>query len=69
MKYRFRQIHTVEDILKEIGRSDIPSTEVLMTQEGNEIELDFGKHILTATDGTKLDRLFKAKRYQRLGKE
>ena len=32
MKYQFNQINTVEDILKVIGRTDIPSTDVVLRQ-------------------------------------
>ena len=53
-KYEFSKVETVEDLLKAIGRTDIPSTEVSLTRSGDEIELDFGKHNLTLTDEEKL---------------
>ena len=53
-KYKFSKIETVEDLLKAIGRTDIPSTEVSLTRSGDEIEIDFGKHNLTLTDKDKL---------------
>ena len=59
MKYQFSKINTVEDILKAIGRTDIPSTDVVLRQPAvdeetgkylAELEIDFGKHTLSATD-------------------
>lgn len=32
MKYQLNKISTVEDILKAIGRTDIPSTDVVLSQ-------------------------------------
>ena len=59
MKYQFSQINTVEDILKAIGRADIPSTDVVLSQpavDGEtgeylaELEIDFGTHTLSPVD-------------------
>ena len=64
MKYQFNQINTVEDILKAIGRTDIPSTDVVLRQPAidketgeylAELELDFGTHTLSAIDARKLE--------------
>ena len=63
MKYHFNQISTVEDILKAIGRTDIPSTDVVLRQPAvdeetgevlAELELDFGIHTLSPVDVEKL---------------
>ena len=63
MKYQFNKINTVEDILKAIGRSDIPSTDVVVSQPAideetgeylAELEIDFGRHTLSLTDEKKL---------------
>ena len=59
MKYQFNQISTVEDILKAIGRTDIPSTDVVLRQPAidektgeylAELEIDFGEYELTPKD-------------------
>lgn len=64
MKYQFNQINTVEDILKAIGRTDIPSTDVVLSQPAideetgeylADIEIDFGTHILSPTDEKRLE--------------
>ena len=64
MKYQFNKISTVEDILKAIGRTDIPSTDVVLSQPAvdeetgeylAELEIDFGKHTLSPTDEKKLE--------------
>ena len=63
MKYQFNQINTVEDILKAIGRTDIPSTDVVLSQPAideetgehlAELEIDFGSHTLSPTAETRL---------------
>ena len=63
MKYQFSQINTVEDILKAIGRPDIPSTDVVLSRPAvdeetgeylAELEIDFGTHTLSSTDEGKL---------------
>ena len=63
MKYQFNQISTVEDILKAIGRADIPSTDVVLRQPAvdeetgeylAELEIDFGTHTLSPTDEGRL---------------
>ena len=62
MKYQFNQISTVEDILKAISRTDIPSTDVVLSQPAisetgeylAEFEIDFGTHTLSLTDEVKL---------------
>ena len=63
MKYQFNKISTVEDILKAIGRTDIPSTDVVLSQPAideetgeylAELEIDFGSHTLSPTDEKKL---------------
>ena len=67
MKYQFNQINTVEDILKAIGRTDIPSTDVVLRQPAvdeetgeylAELEIDFGTHTLSPTDEEKLGVIF-----------
>ena len=67
MKYQFSQISTVEDILKAIGRTDIPSTDVVLSQPATdeetgeclaELEIDFGTHILSPIDEKKLESCF-----------
>ena len=64
MKYQFNQINTIEDILKAIGRTDIPSTDVVLSQPAvdektgeylAELEIDFGTHTLSPTDEKKLE--------------
>ena len=64
MKYQFSKINTVEDILKAIGRTDIPSTDVVLRQPAideetgeylAELEIDFGRHTLSPTDEKKLE--------------
>ena len=63
MKYQFNQINTVEDILKAIGRTDIPSIDVVLSQPAvdetgeylAELEIDFGKHTLSPLDEKKLE--------------
>ena len=64
MKYHFSKISTVEDILKAIGRTDIPSTDVVLRQPAvdeetgeylAELEIDFGTHTLSPTDEAKLE--------------
>ena len=63
MKYHFNKISTVEDILKAIGRTDIPSTDVVLRRPAvdeetgeylAELEIDFGSHTLSPTDEKKL---------------
>ena len=63
MKYQFNQINTVEDILKAIGKTDIPSTDVVLSQPAideetgeylADLEIDFGTHTLSPTDEKKL---------------
>ena len=63
MKYQFNQINTIEDILKAIGRTDIPSTDVVLSQPAvdektgeylAELEIDFGRHTLSPIDVGKL---------------
>ena len=63
MKYHFSKISTVEDILKAIGRTDIPSTDVVLSRPAideetgeylAELEIDFGTHALSSTDEKKL---------------
>ena len=63
MKYQFNQTSTVEDILKAISRTDIPSTDVVLSQPAisetgeylAELEIDFGTHTLSLTDEVKLE--------------
>ena len=59
MKYQFSQINTAEDILKAIGRTDIPSTDVVLRQPAvdketgeylADLEIDFGTHTLSSVD-------------------
>jgi len=68
-KYKFSKIETVEDLLKAIGRTDIPSTEVSLTRSGDEIELDFGKHNLTSLDENKLKVTLKEMGFSKLPRE
>ena len=64
MKYQFNKINTVEDILKAIDRTDIPSTGVVLRQPAideetdeylAQFEIDFGIHTLSPTDEKKLE--------------
>ena len=63
MKYHFSKISTVEDILKAIGRTDIPSTDVVLSRPAidetgeylAELEIDFGTHTLSPIDEKKLE--------------
>ena len=62
MKYQFHQINTVEDILKAIGRTDIPSTAVVLSRPAisetgeylAELGIDFGTHTPSPIDEGKL---------------
>ena len=63
MKYQFSEISTVEDILKAIGRTDIPSTDVVLSQPVIDektgeylanLEIDFGIHTPSPIDVEKL---------------
>ena len=63
MKYQFSQISTVEALLKAIGRTDIPSTDVVLRKPAvdeetgeylAELEIDFGTHTLSPVDVEKL---------------
>ena len=76
MKYQFNQINTVEDILKAIGRPDIPSTDVVLRQPAvdeetgeylAELEIDFGTHILPPIDEEKLKSLLASQGLMRKG--
>ena len=63
MKYQFNKIRTVEDILEAIGRTDIPSTDVVLSRPAisetgeylAELEIDFGTHTLSPIDEGKLE--------------
>ena len=64
MEYQFNRKNTVEDILKAIGRTDIPSTDVVLRQpaiDGEtgeylaELEIDFGTYTLSPTGENKLE--------------
>jgi len=64
MKYQFNKISTVEDILKAIGRTDIPSIDVVLRQPAvdeetgeylAELEIDFGTHTLSPIDEKRLE--------------
>jgi len=69
-KYKFtRIILTPEEILKAIGREDIPSTEVEVFIAGDDVEIDFGTHVLTETDEEKLKKVLKAMGRKFVGKE
>jgi hypothetical protein len=69
VKYRFVEIRTAENILKAIGRTDIPSTKVVIRspavdEEGKvvaDLEIDFGEYTLTPADEAKLKALLEAK--------
>ena len=82
MKYQFNKINTAEDILKAIGRTDIPSTDVALrrpavSETGEhlaELEIDFGTHTLSPLDEEKLESCLASKglmkaRIERLKKE
>jgi hypothetical protein len=68
-KYRFKEIKSAEDLLKAIGRTDIPSTKVVIrspaideeTGEVYGLEIDFGEYTLTPADEAELEALMKAK--------
>ena len=76
MKYQFSKISTVEDILKAIGRTDIPSTDVVLRQPAvdketaeylAELEIDFGTHTLSLTDEKKLESCLASQGLMRKG--
>ena len=76
MKYQFSQINTVEDILKAIGRTDIPSTDVVLSQPAideetgeylAELEIDFGIHTLSPIDEKKLESCWASQGLMRKG--
>jgi len=69
-RYSFSQKLTIEDLLKEIGRSDIPSPEVSMEFSGDRIVIDFGGRELTPLVEAKLKTMFSNRGYPRfLGKD
>jgi hypothetical protein len=60
MRYRFRKVETVEDVLSAIGRTDIPSVKVTMRkpgEDGSDFEIDFGDVVLSDQDEAKLQSL------------
>ena len=67
MKYRFSKPQTVAEILDTMD-SKVPSTEVTIRrpavdEEGNyvaDMEIDFGKHVLSVQDERKLEELMNA---------
>ena len=72
MKYRFDQIKTAEDILKTIGRPDIPSTSVSIRQPAfdeetgerlADYEIDFGKYELGLVEEGKLSGFMAGKAF------
>ena len=72
MKYWFDRIETAEDILKTIGRSDIPSTSVSIRQPAideetgeklADYEIDFGKHELGPVEEGKLSDFMAGKAF------
>jgi len=59
-KYKFSARALIpEELLKAIGREDIPSTEVLITIVGNDVEIDFGV-VLTEVDEKELKKILEA---------
>jgi len=72
MRYRFNRVKTVEDILKAIGREDIPSKDVriivpsINPETGEylaDFEIDFGPHELTSVAEAKLKGLMRGLGY------
>ena len=71
MKYRFNEIKSAEDLVKAIGREDIPLNRVVLRQpavdrETGDVLADFELEIpdnypLTPTDEGKLDALMMSK--------
>lgn len=67
MRYRFKKIETAEEILKEIGRTDIPSNKVIIRRPATDeetgeviadIEIEFpDEYTLSSTDEQKLINL------------
>jgi len=69
-KYKFtRMTLSPEEILKAIGREDIPSTEVEIVIAGNDVEIDFGTHVLTKTDEAKLKEVLEIMGWRFVEKE
>ena len=76
MKYRFNKIKLAEDLLKAIGREDIPLNKVVLYQpavdrETGDVLADFELEIpddysLIPTDEGKLDALMMSKGYRRV---
>ena len=78
MKYQFNKISTVGDILKAIGRTDIPSTDVVLRQPAvdektgeylAQFELDFGTHTLSPIDEKKLESCLASQGLVRKGRK
>jgi len=75
MKYRFNEIKMVEDILKTIGREDIPSNQVVIQSPAideatgeylADFEIEFpDEYVLTSTDEDKLETLMLRKGFKR----
>jgi len=69
-----RHIKSPEDILKAIGREDIPSTDVTIqynfedpeTGELKEFEIDFGEHVLEEVDLAKLKKVLDKLNYREI---
>jgi len=69
MKYHFKSaLNSAEDLLKAIGKTDIPSTDICIRQPAideetgesiADIEVDFGRHKLTLSDENKLKATLK----------
>jgi len=58
VKYRFKRIETVEDILEAIGRKDIPSTKVVLRRTINDLEIEIpDEYALSPIDEEKLKTL------------
>jgi len=68
-KYKFTRIITPKEILKAIEREDIPSTEVEVFIAEDDVEIDFGTHILTETDEKKLKKVLEIMGRRFVGKE
>jgi hypothetical protein len=73
-RYRFSKAMTAEEVLKAIGRTDIPSTQVVIrmpaVDETGEViadmEIDLGPYTLTASEETLLETRFRVAGYSRL---
>ena len=72
MRYLFKRATTIEDILRALGRTDIPTTSVVIRQPAvdmatgehlADIEIDFVDYTLPVPDKAKLETLMQQRGY------